>query len=99
MRWIESASKAAEEGRVKNGRNQYEDMSDRQSQAHSTHQSSFNNWFRNTLRLNRDHEYYLPTRVEMTWYREHIENETQSPGQIVLVRRGNHNTLPHASVQ
>lgn len=33
------------------------------------------------------------TRVEMTGYREHIENETQSPGQSVLVRRGNHNTF------
>lgn len=59
-------------------------MSDRQSQAHSTHRPSFNDRFKKVLRLNRDHEkgYYLP---KMTGYREHIKNETQLSEQSVLI--------------
>ena len=46
-------------------------MSDRQSQAHSTHLKSFNDRFRKALRLNRDHkDVYIC--LKMTGYREHI---------------------------
>ena len=47
-------------------------MSDRQSQAHSTHLKSFNNRFRKVLRLNRDHK-GVHICLYMTGYREHIE--------------------------
>jgi hypothetical protein len=52
-------------------------MCDQQSQAHSTHQSSLNDRFKKTLRLNRDQiYYYLPG---LTWYREHMVDDAQLP--------------------
>jgi len=46
-------------------------MSDRQSQAHSTHQPSLNDQLKKVLRLNRDHKDVII--CLMTGYREHIE--------------------------
>ena len=64
-------------------------MSDRQSQAHSTHQSPFNGWFKKTLRLNRDHKSDINICLKVTGYRENITKINSVTKARSSDRRGN----------